>query len=82
MALRFVRNSVYFEDCCTVEEALDLAEFLRRAKAPKVVMSDCTSAHTSLIQLLAAARIKKIAPPGDAFMARFVMPYLSEGEGG
>ena len=82
MSLRFVRNTVYFEECCIVDEALDLAEFLRRTKAPKIVLSDCTSAHTALIQLLAAARGKKITPPKDAFLARFVMPYLSECAGG
>ena len=81
MALRFVGDTVYFEERCIVDEALELAEFLRGAEAPKVVLSDCAGAHTSLIQLLSAARVKDIAPPTDAFLARFIMPFLGESAG-
>ena len=67
---------MHLEDHCTVEEALDLLEFLRGKRAPKVVLTRCAGLHAALLQVLAAARPAAIAPPADPALARAVMPFL------
>jgi len=42
MPLTITRTLARFEDCCMVEEALSLLEFLKGRKSAKVDLSRCT----------------------------------------
>ncbi|MGA2129340.1 MAG: hypothetical protein ABSG76_24680 [Xanthobacteraceae bacterium] len=76
MPLRYEKDTVHFEDHCTVEEALGLVEFFAGSKAVTVVLRDCASLHTALVQVLAAAGPERVVPPADEILRRIIMPFL------
>ncbi len=76
MSLRFEDSTVYFEENCTVEEALVLAEYLRDHSSTQVDLRGCTYLHTSLMQVLLAMQTTCVALPEEPFMARWLTPLL------
>lgn len=72
MPIRYNKTIAHFEGACLPDEALDLIEWLRGAKAPKVDLRGCSHLHTSLLQVLLVSRPKITAPPADPFLARWV----------
>ncbi|MFP5516205.1 MAG: hypothetical protein ACLGJC_24380 [Alphaproteobacteria bacterium] len=78
MPVRFDSDLARFENACTAEDALPLAEWLETAAAPRVDLSACTELHTALLQLLLAARPALAAAPADAFLARWIGPLLAK----
>jgi len=74
--LVFEKNTVRFVDTCTVDEALDLQEWLGVAETPRVDLSACTHLHTALFQILLAVRPRLSGSPADPFLARWVEPLL------
>jgi hypothetical protein len=62
---------------CGVEEALALAEHLVGPGAFTVDLSGCTHLHTALVQALAAGAARRIVPPQEEFLARWLMPFLT-----
>jgi hypothetical protein len=78
MALRLTRNRLRLDGECGVEEALALLEHLTVTRIPKVDLQHCTHLHTALVQVLATCRPPQIVPPEDAFLARWVMPFLAD----
>ena len=54
---------------CTVEEALDFAEWLRGNREVTVDLSTCSHLHSALLQCLMAFRPPMSAPPPDEFLA-------------
>jgi hypothetical protein len=77
MSLRRARNRLHLEGECGVEEALALLEHLSGPKPPRIDLRRCTHLHTALVQVLAACRPAQIEPPEDAFLARWLMPFLA-----
>jgi len=78
MPLTITRTLARFEDCCMVEEALSLLEFLKGRKSAKVDLSRCTYLHSALLQLLVVGSVKIVALPTDPLLARWVGRVLAE----
>ena len=76
MPLRAGGETLCLEAECGVEEALALLEQLAVPQPPGVDLRACTHLHTALLQVLAACRPRVVAPPEDAFLARWLMPLL------
>lgn len=76
MPLRADGEALHLEAECGVEEALALLEQLAGLPPPGVDLRACTHLHTALVQVLAACRPRVVAPPDDAFLARWLMPLL------
>jgi hypothetical protein len=77
MALRRSRRTVHIEGECGVEEALALVELLAGPAPLTVDLTRCTHLHTALVQVLAAGTRRRIMPPQDEFLARWLMPFLA-----
>jgi len=71
MPLVLTETSARFEDVCTVEDAMEFIEYLRKNDAASVDLSACTYLHTALLQLLRLARPRITAAPADPFLARW-----------
>jgi len=71
MPLVLTETSARFEEVCTVEDAMEFIEYLRRNEAASVDLSACTYLHTALLQLLRLARSRITAAPTDPFLARW-----------
>ena len=67
---------VFLEEVCAVEDADAL---LMEIQAGTAVLdwSGCTYLHTACLQLILAARLKVRGVPGDAVLARWVLPLLA-----
>ncbi len=76
MPLLFKHSTVHFEKECTVDETVALVEFLRTHKSAKVVMRDCTYAHTFLIRALTAFHPKIMSFPDDAILSQWLVPLF------
>ena len=76
MPIRTEAEALHLEAVCGVEEALALLEQLAAAPPPGIDLSACTHLHTALVQVLVACRPRILAPPEDAFLARWLMPLL------
>lgn len=76
MPLRAEGTVLHLEAVCGVEEALALLEQLAAPVPPAVDLGACTHLHTALVQVLAACRPNVATPPGDPFLARWLMPLL------
>jgi hypothetical protein len=71
MPLVLMETSIRFEDVCTVEDAMEFVEYLRRDEVAEVDLSACTYLHTALLQLLRLAHPRITAAPADPFLARW-----------
>jgi hypothetical protein len=76
MPIRYTKTTAHLEGECTVEEALDLAEWLRAPSRKKVDLSACTHVHASVLQCLIALAPTVAAPFGDALLAQRLQPLL------
>jgi hypothetical protein len=69
MPVHYNSNKAVFVGRCDPEEADALLEWLRCTPDATVDLGDCLDLHTALAQLLLAARVRVVAPPGDRFLA-------------
>lgn len=76
MPIRFDGTTARFDGDCSVEEALPLLEWLAATGDAVVDLEPCTGLHTSVLQVLMAARAPVSAGPADPFLARWVAPLL------
>lgn len=81
MTIRFDKGTAVVEGVCGPEEALELLEWLRGRKTPRVNLKACDHLHTAVLQILLAVRPKLTAPPDDPFLAAWVAPLLVDGRG-
>lgn len=81
MPIRYEKTTAYLEGVCAPEEALELVEWLRGRKAPKVDLKTCEHVHSSVLQVLLALKPKLAAPPAEPFLAAWVAPLLGDGKG-
>ncbi|MEI8397177.1 MAG: hypothetical protein WCF85_20830 [Rhodospirillaceae bacterium] len=70
MAILYEGDTARFLDVCTVDEALDLLEWLRGRSQPKIELEACTHLHTALFQVILATRPAINSLPEDAFLSR------------
>ncbi|GGB28252.1 hypothetical protein GCM10011380_17320 [Sphingomonas metalli] len=69
MAIRYTRTMAHCEGRCAVEEALDLANFLRANPRAKLAMAKCTGMHGALLQVVLALRPRIASLPADPLLA-------------
>jgi len=60
-----------------VEDAGQLAQWLRETARPRVRLTDCTHLHTAALQALMVARPAIAAAPVEPFLARWIAPLLA-----
>jgi ABC-type phosphate/phosphonate transport system substrate-binding protein len=72
MPFKFADKMVTAEESCTVEDAMPLLEYLQSHRGAKVDLGPSTHLHTSVVQVLLAARPKIVAFPREAFLARWL----------
>jgi hypothetical protein len=76
MPLRFGKNTVVFEEDCTVEEALPLLEYFQAHPGARVNLRACTHLHTAVLQVLMAVAPKIAALPTEPFLELWLTPLL------
>jgi hypothetical protein len=81
MPFRFAKRTVVAEGSCTVEDALPLLEFLQSHRGVKVDLGPSAHLHTSVVQVLLAARPTIVALPQEAFLARWLSQAFARAEG-
>lgn len=79
MPIRYEASTAFFEGACAPEEALELIEWLRERKRPKVNLKACEHLHTAILQVLLALRPPLSERPDDPFLAAWVAPLLRVG---
>ncbi len=62
---------------CTSQDAEPLLQLLLAAPEAPVDWRACRGAHTSVVQVLMAARPKLIGPPADTRLQRWIEPVLA-----
>jgi hypothetical protein len=65
MLLRCEGQAVHLDGACTAEDALPLVEFLLNTASARVVMEDCESLHTAVLQVILAAKPQLTMPPNS-----------------
>ena len=78
MPLKLHTRTAVLSGVVTVEEAGDLAEWLRRTPRPAVNLARCTHLHTAALQALLASGPVVSRRPTDEFLDRWVAPLLGE----
>ena len=76
MPIEFNGAVARFVGECTVEEAMDLCEWLRTAEPRGVDLGACTHLHGALLQTLLAMRPPVVAAPVDGTLCRWIAPML------
>ena len=61
---------------CGSEDAEALLRHLSTCPAAKIDWRDCEAAHTAVIQVLLAARVRPEGTPASPFLAAFVAPLI------
>ena len=72
-------GAILLEGICPVEDAEPLLELLQSQPAGSVDWQTCERLHTSVLQLLLAAKAKLVGPCGDAFVRRWIEPVCLQG---
>lgn len=79
MPIEFGKNVARLKEICTVEEAETLLEWLQNHPKGQINMKHCQHLHTAILQVLWVTRPRINTLPDDPFLARWVMPLLSNG---
>jgi hypothetical protein len=64
-------GTIILEGDCTVEEAEPLLQMLQDPPRPMLDWTTCSRLHTSILQVILAARPPLIGPCGDPWVARW-----------
>ncbi|CAK0757858.1 STAS domain-containing protein [Gammaproteobacteria bacterium] len=78
MPMQFRKNLAVLDDFCTVEEAEGLLQWLQNHAKAKVNLKDCKHLHTSVLQVLMAARAPVTSWPDDPDLARWLKAVLRD----
>ena len=78
MPLRYEDGTVYFDDHCVVDEALELVEFFNANPAARVDMSRCSTVHTALIQILPVASLSELVAPTEPSLRKMLLPFFRD----
>ena len=76
MPIRFVKQTAYLEEVCTVEDAEPLLDWLQRHRKGSVNLKQCSHLHAAVLQVLMATAPKISAPPPEGFLREHVLPAL------
>jgi len=80
MALRYQDETVYFEDHCVVDEALELRDYFAGHDSARADLSRCSSVHTALVQILPLADLSELVAPTDPSLRKILLPFLVEAQ--
>jgi hypothetical protein len=69
-------GTIELDGVCTLEDAEKLQQYLLSDPKAAVDWRSCTGAHTSVIQILLAARPTLLGPPQNDFLRNCVNPLL------
>ncbi len=69
---RDAAGAIVLEGRCLVEEAEPLLRMLQQTPSAPLDWSRCSQLHTAILQLILAARPRRIGPCGDPFAERAV----------
>jgi hypothetical protein len=78
MPLKLHKFTAVLTGVVGVEEAGELAEWLRKTPTASVNMAKCEHLHTAALQVLLAARPQLSQLPADEFLDRWVTPLLTD----
>ena len=70
MPILYEGDTARFLDACTVDEALDLLEWLRGRSQPRIELESSTHLHTALLQVILATQPVLSSLPADPFLRR------------
>jgi hypothetical protein len=77
MPLSLAKTTARLTGAVGVEEAGQLADWLRATPGASVNLAGCEHLHTAALQALLAARPRVSRPATDAFLATWIMPLLA-----
>jgi hypothetical protein len=76
-------GAIVLDGVCPVEDAEPLLQMLQTMPAAEVDLRQCRQLHTAVLQLILASGRALIGPCGDAWIAQWLLPKLSQnGTGG
>ena len=79
MTVRMAEDGVVFlTGDCPSGDAETLLRFLAAEPAAAVDWRECERAHTAVIQVLIAARIRPAGRPASVFLAKWVEPLFNQ----
>jgi hypothetical protein len=79
MTLRVARDGlVELVGSCSSDDAEALLQHLSNHPDAPVDWRACESAHTAVVQVLIAARVRPQGPPANSFLAEMVEPLLRQ----
>ena len=70
-------GTIGLDGVCPIEDAEKLQQYLIADPQARVDWSSCDAAHTSVIQILLAARPPLRGPPAGDFLRNHVAPLLT-----
>ena len=73
MGIRYLKKHAALEGCVSVEEAEELAQWLRAQSKPAVHLGNCEHVHAAVLQVLLALRPRLVARPAEPWLDR-VLP--------
>jgi hypothetical protein len=76
MTVQLGNGAIFLIDHCPEEDADLLLQHLLENASTSIDWTECTSAHTSVIQILLAAGLVPAGVPKDAFLKALVGPAL------
>ena len=79
MSVRLVSGIIILEGDCPVDEAEPLLELLLANPGASVDWSTCGQLHTTVIQILLAARPPMVGDAGTPFLRRWITPIMHVG---
>ena len=76
MSVRLADGVIVLEGDCPVDEAEGLLDLLLANPNAPVDWTGCGQLHTSVIQVLIAARRSMRGEPGNTFLRRWIVPHI------
>ena len=70
-------GSVIVDGNCSVEEAEPLLQLLQTAPAMRCDWTRCDKLHSSVLQVILAARPVLVGPCGDPWIQQWIAPHLA-----
>ena len=71
---------IVLQGVCPVEDAEPLLQMLQAMPAADIDWQGCHQLHTAVLQLVLASRRISIGPCGDAWVAQWLAPKLTQNE--
>ncbi len=76
MPLQLDEHTAVLSGAITVQDAQQLADWLRQTPGGAVDLGACTHLHTAALQALSSAHAPIAVAPADAFLSAWILPLL------